>query len=347
MLNWGILGCGNIAIKFCDVLMQYPQSEHKIIGFASRDKARAGAYAKKYNCEKAYSYDEMSKDPTIDIIYIATNTNLHAELSIKMLNMKKHVLCEKPMAMSAESAKLVIETAKRNKVFFTEGLWSRYFPVYKVLKDTFTVETNPKAIASDMYDDILHIDKNIEFIHIIFKKHMNKDLFNDKNLGNGAVLSLGCYAIQLVVLLLGRKFPKIRAKGTLYESGADANYCAQLVYDNIKVLIKIETDTKENYSNAIIGTEKGLLEIPNFHKPTSIILDDIVYDYSEKVEYTTMGLPITLEKELKTSGFMFQINTVKKAIDNKKLSTCEMSHEDSIVIAMIQDEILKQLEVVY
>ncbi len=98
-IKWGIIGLGNIASQFANDLLLTEDAE--LVAVASRNKNKATEFAKKYDCPKTYdSYDDLFADDQIAIVYIATPHNSHADLSIKAMQSGKHVLCEKPMALS-------------------------------------------------------------------------------------------------------------------------------------------------------------------------------------------------------------------------------------------------------
>lgn len=75
------------------------------------------------------SYDELLKDPNVDIVYIATPHSHHFEHAKITLEAGKHVLCEKPLTVNARQAKALYEMAKEKGLFFMEAVWTRFFPI--------------------------------------------------------------------------------------------------------------------------------------------------------------------------------------------------------------------------
>jgi len=123
-INWAILAPGKIAHKFATAL-QGVDGAH-LYSVASRDANRACTFAEQYGFETvADSYADLIADPNVDIIYIASPHNLHAEQSITCLDAKKAVLCEKPMSINAGEAKQVFDTAERNNTFYMEAFKQR------------------------------------------------------------------------------------------------------------------------------------------------------------------------------------------------------------------------------
>ena len=98
-LRWGIVGLGRIAHLFTQDLQLL--QNHEIVAVASRSSEKAQAFAQKYGVKTSYgSYQALFQDANVDIVYVATPHNSHASLSIAAMKAKKHVLCEKPLAIN-------------------------------------------------------------------------------------------------------------------------------------------------------------------------------------------------------------------------------------------------------
>ncbi len=96
VIKWGILGTGKIAGKFASDLRYVQRCELLAVGSRSIDTAKA--FAKRFSIERSYgSYEELARDPDIDVIYISTPHNLHRENTLLCLKNDKSVLCEKPI----------------------------------------------------------------------------------------------------------------------------------------------------------------------------------------------------------------------------------------------------------
>src|SRR5690348_14236542 len=112
-VRWGILGVARIATTKVIPAMQQGQLT-EIVGIASRDRGRAEEAAKQLGIPKAYgSYEELLADPEIDAIYNPLPNNLHVPWSIKALEAGKHVLCEKPIALTSAEAQKLADVAKQ------------------------------------------------------------------------------------------------------------------------------------------------------------------------------------------------------------------------------------------
>ena len=126
--NFGIIGPGKIANRFADAFQFVPRA--KLYAIASRDKSKGNAFAAAHPVDKIYdSYESLLKDPAVDVVYIATPHPFHYEQTLLCLNHGKAVLCEKPAAINLQQIKAMTDLSRSKKIFFMEGMWSRFFPV--------------------------------------------------------------------------------------------------------------------------------------------------------------------------------------------------------------------------
>ena len=105
----GIVGCGNISSIYMENCKTFEHLD--LIACADLDVGRAQAQAEKYNIPKAYSVDELLNDPEIELVINLTIPKAHAAVSIQALEAGKHVYCEKPLAVTTEEGKKILETA--------------------------------------------------------------------------------------------------------------------------------------------------------------------------------------------------------------------------------------------
>lgn len=127
-MKWGIIGLGSIAHKFASELLL---EKEEVYAVASRSLDKAKEFASQYQCSHYYgSYDEILEDENIDIIYVATPHNSHAEITLKALEKNKNVLCEKPFGLDYDEVLRMIELAKKKKKFLMEAFWTRFNPTF-------------------------------------------------------------------------------------------------------------------------------------------------------------------------------------------------------------------------
>ena len=124
--NVGVIGCGGIAKK-----AHFPNIDKipylNLYGVCDVDKSRAEAVQKEYNCLAATdNYKDLINDPKVDSIHICTPNFYHSVIALEALKAKKHVLVEKPFAITAKDAKEVFKTAKENGVYVMSANCFRY-----------------------------------------------------------------------------------------------------------------------------------------------------------------------------------------------------------------------------
>ena len=141
-IRWGIIGIGDIAERnFAPAL--HIAADTEFVAVVSRSMERAKAFAARHKVARAYdSLDKMLADPALDAVYIATPNSLHAEQTIAAAKAGKHVLCDKPMALTEREGERMIEAADRNKVKLAVAFRNRYHPAH--------VDTRRHVMAGDL-----------------------------------------------------------------------------------------------------------------------------------------------------------------------------------------------------
>ena len=119
MINWGIIGLGNMANKFASSIAEVENANLKAI--ASNNIDRLNNFGDKFDINKKYRfnfYDEILNCGEINSVYIATLNNTHADIIVKAVKAKKNILCEKPVTTNYQDAKKVFEILNKSDVFF-------------------------------------------------------------------------------------------------------------------------------------------------------------------------------------------------------------------------------------
>lgn len=112
--NFAVIGCGHIGKRHCNIIKELPEAN--LVAVCDIKKEKVDEYAKQFGAKTYYDYNEMLKDEDIDVITICTPSGMHAKMTIDSANAKKHVICEKPMAMNLEECDQMIESCKQNNV---------------------------------------------------------------------------------------------------------------------------------------------------------------------------------------------------------------------------------------
>ncbi|KOP68853.1 oxidoreductase [Bacillus sp. FJAT-18019] len=249
--RWGILGCAGIAKRA--VIPGLQQSRlNEVVAIASRDEAKASQTAEELQIPRAYGrYEDLLNDSSIDAIYIPLPNHLHKEWTIRAAEAGKHILCEKPLALTeAEAAEMADAAAKAN-VVLAEAFMYRYHPRYDLIKEMI----NDGAIGE------------IRGIRSAFTFNSSADHGNvrfRKDWGGGSIYDVGCYPINAARLLLGQEPEAVTVQAFFSpeHDGVDMMASGLLEFAG-DVSLTFDCGMWAAYRNPleIVGTE-GLIEVP-------------------------------------------------------------------------------------
>lgn len=318
-IKWGIVGLGNIAQQFASELQLIDSAE--IYAVASRNIDKAQDFANQFGCSKAYgSYDELFQDENIDILYIATPHDSHAELTIKALQHNKNVLCEKPLALHYKDVEQMIATAKKHNKFFMEAFWTRFNP---------SVRETLQHIKEGSIGDVKYV--NADFA-IKFENPDNTRM-TDIKLGGGALMDIGVYPLFLAYLILG--VPKeIIAKANLYSTGVDAQTSVIMQYEDAQAVLHTSFLYTNNVEATISGT-KGRINLDSLWFMTESY-SLIQGEQKTKFEKPTLG-----------KGYTYEIEECHACLRANKRESELWSHQNSLELAKIIEEVKNQIGLVY
>lgn len=183
-VRWGILSTAKIGREKVIPAMQQT-SNCEIVAIASSNIERAKSEAARLNIPKVYSsYDELLKDPSIDAVYIPLPNHMHVEWSIKALESDKHVLCEKPIAMSSSEAKQLLEAArKKPHLKIMEAFMYRFHPQWLQSK---------KLVREGAIGELKTIQTFFSYYNVD-----PSNIRNMKDAGGGGMMDIGCYCISV------------------------------------------------------------------------------------------------------------------------------------------------------
>lgn len=182
-VSWGVLGVAKIATEKVIPAMQRGQwSEVRAI--ASRDLARAEAAARALGIPKAYgAYEELLADPEIEVVYNPLPNHLHVPLSVQAAEAGKHVLCEKPIALSAAEARALINVRDRTGVRIEEAFMVRAHPQWLAALD---------LVRGGRIGDLRAITAAFSYFN-----RDPKNIRNNPDWGGGALMDIGCYPVTM------------------------------------------------------------------------------------------------------------------------------------------------------
>ena len=304
-----IIGTGKIAHTMARTVQAVDEAEFYAV--ASRSIEAAQEFAKEFDIPVAYgSYDELINDPEIELVYIATIHPLHYGLSKKLLEKGKSVLCEKPVCLNRAQAEDLFKTAKENNTFICEAVWTRFMP---------RVAETQRILNSGIIGKPVYLDANFG------SKKTGSVWIHKPELGGGALLDLGIYNITAAILLLGKDFEISTTEGFLSPEGVDDHSFTTLKYKNgVRAHLMSCTDMVVD-SKITLFCENGYIDIIGNSSWKNIKI------YSEKDLIKEIG-PET------GSGYVYELKACIKAIEEGKIECEEISHEESLFVMGIMDE---------
>lgn len=323
-IRWGVLGAANIAVKKVIPAMQ-AGNFCQVTAIASRNLEKAKQTADALNIPKFYgSYEELLADPKIDAIYNPLPNNLHVEWTAKAAAAGKHVLCEKPIALTAKETRKLVAARDQTGV---------------KIQEAFMVRTHPQWLAVRELIENNRIGK-LQAITGFFS-YFNTDAANIRNnleTGGGAVMDIGCYCIYISRFILGEEPRKVSA---LIErdrgSGIDKLTSAILDFPGCQSTFTCGTQLAPYQRMQFFGANGRIeIEIPfNIppHARTRIFLDDGSDLYGKNVE--TIEISAADQYTIQADSFS------KSILDNTKPA---ISLEDSVKNMAAMDAVFRSAE---
>jgi predicted dehydrogenase len=190
-VGWGVLGAANIAVaKVIPAMARCARS--RVVAIASRDESKATAAARRLGIPRAYgSYEALLADPEVDVVYNPLPNHLHVPWSIRAAEAGKHVLCEKPIALSAAEADTLRAARDRTGVLIGEAFMVRTHPQWLEAE---------RLVATGAIGDLRLVSG-----HFSYSRRDPRDIRSRAEYGGGALMDIGCYPVTLSRWLFGEE----------------------------------------------------------------------------------------------------------------------------------------------
>ncbi len=249
-VRWGVLSTADIALrKVIPGLRRSPRSE--VAGIASREAGRAAEAAASLGIPRSYgTYEELLADPEIDAVYIPLPNHLHAPWAIASARAGKHVLCEKPLALTATEAQGMVEACRAAGVLLMEAFMYRQHPSWLAVRE---------LVRSGRIGTVRAVDS--------WFSYFNDDPANIRNIpaaGGGALYDIGCYSVNLSRMLFDAE--PVRVRSTVRRDpamGIDVLTAGILEFDEGIATFTCATRTEADQRVHIYGTDGRIsIEIP-------------------------------------------------------------------------------------
>lgn len=256
-VRWGIIGLGSIANSFASV---FEAENAELIAAASRSLQKAQEFTKKYNIPKAYgNYGALIHDPDVDAVYIATPNTHHISVIKRALEAGKHVFCEKAMFVNQKELDEAVALAEENNVFLAEAMTIYHMPLYKKLKQLI----EDGALGK------------VKMVHALFGSLKDPDPSNrffSKELGGGALLDVGVYALSFVRYFLSSQPHNIKTVANMYPTGVDEQSSVLLKNKDDEIgTVSMAFRSKMPKMGLIVG-EEGYITVNDYPRASQAIL---------------------------------------------------------------------------
>ncbi|MEA2549894.1 MAG: D-xylose 1-dehydrogenase D-xylono,5-lactone-forming [Chloroflexota bacterium] len=212
-LRWGILGPGRIAPRIVRALVDNPRGE--LYAVAGRDPERARAFAARHGAAVVHpTFEALLADPAVDVVYVALPNGHHAPWTIRALDAGKHVLCEKPLALTAAEADAIAAAAERNGRIAVEAFMYLHHPqTLRMLELVRSGALGTIQVVSSAFSFLLDrsADPRIE-----------------PDLGGGSLWDVGCYPVSISRRIAGEEPDGIAGFARFDARGVDRAFVGQL-----------------------------------------------------------------------------------------------------------------------
>jgi xylose dehydrogenase (NAD/NADP) len=260
-LGWGILSTANIGRAAVIPAIQ-ESATGEVVAVASRDKKRAEDFAAANSIPDAHgSYEELLDDERIDAIYIPLPNNLHREWTIRAADAGKHVLCEKPLALSADECDEMAAAADSAGVVCMEAFMYRFHPRIDAVSDL--IATGVLGEVRSMYSAFT------------FKLASPDNIRLDPDLGGGSLMDVGCYCINVFRTISANEPTEVQAQAVWTDRGVDEQMAGMLRFEGGKIAQFDCALTMERRECLHIAGTDGHLEVPRVFIPGT---DDVTIE---------------------------------------------------------------------
>jgi len=253
-LRWGIIGPGRIAPRLVRALSKSRRGE--LVAVASRRAERAAAFAAEHGIGRSFgSYEALLRDPEVDVVYVALPNHLHAQWTIRALEAGKHVLCEKPLALSVRDVDEIIAASQRTGRTAVEGFMYLHHPQ--------TIQALELA-RSGALGRLELVIGTFSF----FLTHPN-DPRIDPQMGGGSLWDVGCYPVSFARHVAGVEPDSLNAFARFDERGVDRTFIGQLRFpDGLLGQFDCGFSAPDRERVEIVGSDATLvLEAPFLPSP--------------------------------------------------------------------------------
>ncbi|MCA9897588.1 MAG: Gfo/Idh/MocA family oxidoreductase [Ardenticatenaceae bacterium] len=244
-IRWGLLSTANINRRVIPAIRESARGE--LVAVASRSQESAQAYADKWDIPLAFgSYEAMLASDAVDAVYIGLPNHLHAEWSIKAMQQGKHVLCEKPFALTLAVVDEMTAVSQQTGCYLAEAFMYRHHPQTKIVGEMMrNGRLGRVTVVRGVFNFAFSTRDNIRLV---------------PEWGGGCLWDVGVYPLSFAQYVMGGPPQRVFGTQWLGESGVDEVFSGQMVYaGGAMAQISSSFCTPFHTQVEIIGTEGRLV----------------------------------------------------------------------------------------
>ncbi len=324
-INWGILGAARVNQRLLPAIEN--NSHSKLIMLASRRDGAAQECINQYleypsDVKASYDFDEVIQHPDINAIYIPLANEEHTEVALKAIQNKKHVLIEKPMALTKDEVVQITDTAKKYEVQVMEGFMYVFHPQFDFIQ---------QMITSGKLGQIQYAHSMFSFpIQPARYYRINRSMNN----GGGSLWDIGPYAIHTLRQVMGGNIKQVNASAKMNSHQADMSASGILEFtDHRRATFDISFECVRRSEFEIFG-DKGRLKCHTVWQHED---DEAI------ISYEINGSAPVVEKISKGNHFDLEIDHFVDCILNNKESD-KLSMADAVHQAAVMDTVYQSIQ---
>lgn len=320
MMKVGMVGAGHIAGKMARTIAAMPDFTNYAI--ASRDLAKAQAFASEFGMQKAYgSYEELYADPEVELVYIATPHSHHFAQARMALEAGKPVLCEKAFTANAREAESLFELSRIRGVFICEAVWTRFMPLSMKIRELIEGGAigRPRQLSATLCYPM-----------------EQKERILRPELCGGVLLDLSIYGINFARMYFGNDIVRVDSSCVKGETGVDMYETITLGWRDGRMANLVSSAyTRCNRLGLICGDE-GYIEVENMNIVSAV---RVFKDYRKVAEF--------FPPETQINGYEYELRACCDAVRNGWVESPYMPHSETLEIMKMMDALRAEWGVRY
>lgn len=314
-MKFAILAVGNIADSMAQAVSGLAEIERYAV--ASRTLEKAEAFAEKWGFEKAFgSYEELVKDPEVELVYVASPHSHHYAHAKLCLEHGKHVLVEKAFTVNSRQAEELIRLSGEKNLLLAEAIWTRYMPTRNMINE---------LVDSGVIGTVTSLTANLGYV-LGDVERMKKP-----ELAGGALLDLGVYPINFALMTFHGEVKEMVSSAVISPEGIDWRNSITLIFDDGKIAVLNSDMLSLTDRQGVICGDRGYIEVQNINNCEEIRVFDL--DRNLKAKY---------KRPEQINGYEYEVQACVQAIRAGKTECEAMPHAETLRVMKLLDAARKQ-----